>query len=297
MKASRVDSLALLLFSVFLAGCTAYGQEPPGEARKVKVTTVQSKAVTLTQSYVCRIESRHEIDVRAPEDGYLQATPLTEGQAVKRGDLLFQLRPLRGKDAPGDEKAAKVVSIHAPFDGNVDRLRRQQDSLVLKGETFTRLYDNSAVRVYFDVPEARYLEYQSARQKDDPKIELVLANGKKFDHPGKLGAIGAVFKNGNVSFRADFPNPDGQLRHGQAATVLMGRVQDNALVIPQRATYEVRDKRYVLVVDKDDVAHERKVVVQTEVDDLFVVKSGVRAGDKIVVEGDRRLRNGGKVKY
>jgi membrane fusion protein (multidrug efflux system) len=192
------------------------------------------------------------------------------------------------------------ADVTAPFDGIVDRPHQQQGGLVRKGETLTTLYDNSVMWVYFNVPERRYLEYKSAnldQHKDDLKIELVLANGHKFDQPGKLGAIGATFNNqtGSIPFRADFPNPDGLLRHGQTATVLIRREQDDAIVIPQGATFEVHDKRYVYVVDKDDVAHRREVVIRNELEDVFVVKAGVGVGDKIVTEGVRLVRDGDKV--
>ena len=104
-------------------------------------------------------------------------------------------------------------------------------------------------------------------------------------------------RTGNVAFRADFPNPDRLLRHGQTGTVLISQVQNDAIVIPQRATFEVLDKRYVYVVDKDDVAHQREIVIQNELEDLFVVKTGVGVDDKIVIEGVRLVRDGDKVEY
>ena len=78
------------------------------------------------------------------------------------------------------------------------------------------------------------------QNKEDLKIELMLANGNKFEQLGKIGAIEADFNNetGNIPFRADFPNPDRLLRHGQTGTVLISRVQNDAIVIPQRATFE-----------------------------------------------------------
>jgi membrane fusion protein (multidrug efflux system) len=272
-----------------------------GEAHKITVTTLQSKAVTITQSFVCQINSHHHIEVRAPQAGYLEAIPIREGQAVKRDDLLFRVRPLEHKEKPGAENEDKEIFIKAPFDGMVNRLPHQLGSLVQKNETLTTLFDNSLMWVYFNVPEKYYLEYMANRkqhEKED-KIQLVLANGNKYDRPGKLGAIGATFNNesGNIPFRADFPNPDGLLRHGQTGTLLISRVQDDAIVIPQRATFEILDKRYVYVVDKDDVAHRREFVIQDELEDLFVVKSGVGVGDKVVTEGVRRVRDGEKVEY
>jgi len=103
--------------------------------------------------------------------------------------------------------------------------------------------------VYFNLPESVYLEYMSNGYKDKAgqTIELVLANGKKFPETGKIGAIEAQFnnENGNIPFRADFPNPDGLLRHGMTGNVLIHRTLKDALVIPQRATFEILAKRYV----------------------------------------------------
>ena len=154
--------------------------------------------------------------------------------------------------------------------------------------------------VYFNVPEKQYLEYMANRkQHEEDKIELVLANADKFPQPGKIGAIEGQFNNetGNIAFRADFPNPDGLLRHGQTGTILIHRKVHDAIVIPQRATYEILDKRYVYVVDKDDVVHRREIVVQNEMDDIFVIKKGVGVGDRIVLEGIRQVRDGEKVEY
>ena len=193
-----------------------------------------------------------------------------------------------------------LTNVVAPFDGIIDRLHEQLGSLVKEGDTLTTLSDNSVMRVYFNVPEARYLEYMSnQKQHEGDTIELVLANGNKFPQTGKIGAVEANFNNetGNIPFRADFPNPDGLLRHGQTGTVLVNRILKDAVVIPQRATYENLDKRYVYVVDKDDVVHRREIVVQNEMDDIFVIKKGVGVGDRIVLEGIRQVRDGDKVEY
>lgn len=144
--------------------------------------------------------------------------------------------------------------IKAPFDGIIDHQNHQQGSLIAEGDMLTTLSDNSVMWVYFNVPEARYLEYQADKDKDSIKIELELANGKKFPHLGKIGAIEADFNNetGNIAFRADFPNPEGLLRYGQTGTVILSRVEKDALVIPQRCTYEILAKKYVYVVAKPD---------------------------------------------
>ncbi|HVU86701.1 MAG TPA: efflux RND transporter periplasmic adaptor subunit [Pirellulales bacterium] len=301
MKASRVDLLILLWFSLVLPACTAKTEGPAPDAAKVTVATVQSQAVTLTQPYVAQIRSHHRIEVRAPVAGYVVAVPIKEGQTVQRGDLLFQLRPVAEGAKPSAE-GDRVISVTARFDGMVDRLRHQQGSLIKQGEPITTLADNSTMWVYFNVPEVRYLEYKSAGLDQSPdhwKIELLLADGKKFNQPGKLGAIPANFnvETGQIPFRADFANPDKLLRHGQAGTILISQEEDNAVVIPQRATFEVLGKRYVYVVDKDDVARQRAFTYQNEMDDIFVVKEGLRVGERIVVDGVREITDGDKVQY
>ena len=193
------------------------------------------------------------------------------------------------------------ADLTAPFDGIVDRLHEREGSLIKEGDMLTTLSDNSVMWVYFNVPEADYLDYMasSKQDKDDWKIELELANHTKFPQPGKIGAIEAQFNNetGNIAFRADFPNPAGLLRHGQTGTILIHRTLKNALVIPQRATFELLDKRYVWVVGEDDVAHQSLITIKHELDDIFVMNSGLDVKDKIVLEGVRQVEEGGKVEY
>lgn len=325
VEVSRVRSLMLLILALSLSACQVSKEKPRANAGPIGVTTLQPKAVTLTQKYLCQIQSHHHVKIRAVEAGMIEAINVKARQKVKQDDLLFRVNFKKlmehdvvfSKDdaspvASNVEKAranmevAAVAAgsgmVKAPFAGTVDQLECQEGSIVQKGQTLASLSDNSLMWAYFNVPESVYLEYKAAnldQHRDDLRIELQLSNGKKFSQIGKLGAIGANFnvETGNIQFRADFSNPDGLLRHGQSGAVLIGRVQNNAIVIPQQATFEMHDKRYVYVVDEDDVAHQREVVIENELDDVFVVKTGVSAGDKIVVEGSRLIRDGEKIEY
>jgi membrane fusion protein (multidrug efflux system) len=199
------------------------------------------------------------------------------------------------------ESELNFTIIRAPFDGLVDRLHEQQGSLIKERDILTTLSDNSVMWVYFNVPEARYLEYMACQEsspQECQRIELVLANGKTFPHAGKIGAIEAKFNNetGNIAFRADFPNPDRLLRHGQTGNILIRRTLHDAVVIPQRATFELLDKRYVFVLDAAGVARQRLIGVQHEKDDIFIVSRGLDANDRIVVEGVREVRDSEEVK-
>jgi membrane fusion protein, multidrug efflux system len=155
--------------------------------------------------------------------------------------------------------------------------------------------------VYFNVPEKYYLDYMANRkqhEKED-KVELVLANGETFPQTGKIGAIEADFnnENGNIKFRADYPNPDVLLRHGQTGTIKVRRPLKKALLIPQRAVFDRLDKQYVWVVGEDHVAHQSLITTTHELDDIFVIGSGLKASDKIVLEGVREVEEGAKVEY
>ncbi|MFI4848920.1 MAG: efflux RND transporter periplasmic adaptor subunit [Gimesia chilikensis] len=196
------------------------------------------------------------------------------------------------------------TNVKAPFDGIVDRQRNQLGSLIEEGDVLTTMSDNSLMWVYFNVPEAQYLEYKAELDKDGGKsdhlqIELKLANGEIFPQQGKIGAIEADFNNmtGNIPFRADFSNPEGLLRNGQTGTILIHRTLQNLLVIPQRATFEILAKRYAFVVDKDNVVHQRDIEIEGEQDDIFVLKGGLKEGEKIILEGIRQVKDGDKIKY
>ena len=237
---------------------------------------------------------------------------LYEDKVVSQNEVKLLGAKRAKAQAKADQARAELnfATVKAPFDGIVDRLQHQQGSLVQEGEILTTLSDNSVMWVYFNVPEKQYLEYMAnvSQRKEDLKIELMLAGDRKFDQLGKINAIEADFNNetGNIPFRVDFPNPDRLLRHGQTGTLLVSRVQNDSIVIPQRAVFENLAKRYVYVIDKDDVVHQREIVVQNVLEDLFVIQkrvgeddmqTGVSVDDKIVLEGIRQVHEGEKLEY
>lgn len=192
------------------------------------------------------------------------------------------------------------TEIRAPFDGIMDHFYVRLGSLVEEGDLLTTLSDNSRMWVYFNVPEAEYLNYQKGfRDRKLEKVRLRLANNEMFPHTGVVETIEADFNNetGNIAFRATFPNPDRLLRHGETGNIRMTIPLHDAVIIPQKATYEILQKKYVFVVDADSVVHSREISVAASVPDLFIVNSGVGAGEKILLEGLRKVRDGQKISY
>src|SRR5436305_1174088 len=92
MKVSPILAIMLALIALSLPACDMH-EEPPPEAHKVVVTSPEAKYVTLTEQYVCQIHSRRHINVRALQDGYLEEIAVKEGQAVKKGDVMFKILP------------------------------------------------------------------------------------------------------------------------------------------------------------------------------------------------------------
>jgi RND family efflux transporter MFP subunit len=241
-------------------------------------------------------------EVRIAQVELNNAKKLFDQKVVSEQEVVLQAAKLAKAEAKAKLAEAELAftEVRAPFDGLIGHIQEQEGSVVKEGDTLTTLSDNSAVWVYFNVPETRYLEYMA--DKDQAKkglpVDLVLADGKKFPQAGKVAAIEGQFNNetGNVAFRADFTNPDRLLRHGQTGTVLVRESLKTAILIPQRAAFEIGDRWYVYVVGKDSVAHKREVTIQHELDGAFVVK-GLGADDKIVVEGVRQVHDSGKVVY
>ncbi|PZR08103.1 MAG: efflux RND transporter periplasmic adaptor subunit [Flavobacterium psychrophilum] len=193
----------------------------------------------------------------------------------------------------------QFTEIRAPFDGIIDRFHVRLGSLVDEGDLLTNLSDNSKMWVYYNVPESEYLDYKATTQNSKPKVKLLMANNKLFDYPGVVETIEGEFNNetGNIAFRATFPNPKGLLRHGETGNIEMEVPIKNALLIPQKATFEVLDKKYVYVIDKDNIVRSREIKIAAELPHIFVISNGLSTGDKILLEGLRLVKENEKIEY
>ncbi len=187
------------------------------------------------------------------------------------------------------------TTIKAPFSGIIDRFRVRLGSLIEEGELLSTLSDISQLWVYFNLSETDYL---MEGKKSAAKVQLVLANGKIYSHLGKIDTIEADFDNetGTIPFRATFPNPDLILRHGETGNILLTKTLTNALIVPQKATFEVVDKRYVYVVNEKGVLDAREIAIDKEISGLFAIKSGLSEKDTVLLEGIGKLKKGETVR-
>jgi membrane fusion protein (multidrug efflux system) len=243
-----------------------------------------------------------QAEAKVAEIEYLNTKLLADNNIVSPNELAMV--KARFDKAKAEQALARAhlrfTEIRAPFDGLMDRFHVRVGSLLEEGELLTTLSDNSEMWVYFNVPEAEYLDYKTKIKEDSPiQVKLLMANNRLFEYPGVVSAIEADFNNetGNIAFRATFPNPEGLLRHGETGSILMTEPLKNALLIPQKATFEIMDKKYVFVIDENSVVRSRPIIIGEEMPHLYVVKEGLTESDKILLEGVNKVRDKDEITY
>lgn len=236
-----------------------------------------------------------EAEVKAAEIELTNTKLLADKNVVAQNELALAKAKL--EQAKASASLAKLhlsfTSIKAPFDGTIDRLPKKLGSLIDEGELLTTLSDNSQMFAYFNVSEPEYLNFQLARKNHHQTVNLLMANGQNLQGEGMVETIEGEFdaETGNIAFRAKFPNPGQLLRNGETGKVQMVVPLKNALVIPQKATYELQDKTYVFVIDKNGVAKSREIKIAAEMPDLYVVANGLQQNDKIVFDGVQKVKD------
>lgn len=247
-------------------------------------------------------KQKAEAEAKVAEIEYQNTKSLADNNIVAPNELA--MAKAKYDKAKAELSLAQVhlqfTEIRAPFDGYIDRFHVRPGSLLDEGDLLTTLSDNSEMWVYFNVSESEYLDYKSKTKSDSlMKVNLLMANGRQYNYPGIVETIEADFNNetGNIPFRATFPNPDGLLRHGETGNILMSVAFNNALIIPQKATFEILDKKYIYVVDKENRVKQRAVTVVAEMPDLYIVSEGLKEGEKFLLEGLRKAKNDDVIKY
>jgi len=229
------------------------------------------------------------------------ASTLANNDIVSKNERLMAKAKLDAANA--EMRLAQIhlsfTDIKAPFSGVIDRIPLKLGSLVDEGDLLTTLSDNTNIYTYFNVSEPEYLNYQTnVAGRGNQNVSLVMANGDLFNQTGQIQTIEGQFDNetGNIAFRAKFPNPEKLLRNGETGKIRMTLPLKNALIIPQKATYEIQDQKYVFVIDKNGVAKSKNIKVSYELPDIYVVSSGISPDEKILLEGVQKVKDDQKVK-
>lgn len=245
---------------------------------------------------------RAQAEEKAAEIEWQNAKNLADKNIVSKNEQAIAQAKL--DQAKAEVALAKLhlsfTDIRAPFAGTIDRIPMKLGSLIEEGELLTCLSDNSKMYAYFNVTEPEYLDYQTnVKGRGNNVVSLVLANNQPFKYKGKVEVIESEFDNetGNIAFRAIFPNSDKLLKNGQTGKIQLSFPMRNALVIPQKSTYEIQDKHYVFVVNPNNVIQSREITIAGSMPDLYVVSEGITANDKIILEGVQKAKDNEKISY
>jgi len=247
-----------------------------------------------------------QADLKAAEVELSNVKRLLEKNIVAEGEFevakakVEALRADREEAVANQEQVALNLSfahIKAPFNGFVNRIPNKVGSLIADGDMLTSISDNREVFAYFNLSEIDYLNYVSANDKQAENVSLKLVNQTLYPHAGKIEMIESEFDHatGNIAFRARFPNPDVLLKHGSNGKVVVNKQLKNALLVPQKSTFEIQDKLYVYVVNQQGVLQQRNIIPKMRFPDFYVVESGLSKEDHIVYEGVETLKDGDKV--
>ena len=198
-------------------------------------------------------------------------------------------------------------SVKSPTSGVVGSLPYKVGALVSASiaEPFTTISNGSQVDVYFSLNEKDVIEFTKqygslqAAINQMPALKLKLADGTIYGSQGKVTKASGIIDpvTGTTSFIASFPNPQHILKSGGSGNVLIPHKATGAIIIPQDATVEVQDKHFVYVVGKDNKVKYTEITIDTQNDGQnYIVTSGLKKGDKIVVYGVNQLNEGMEIK-
>lgn len=222
----------------------------------------------------------------------------TELEAAKNK---VEIMKAKVEEAKADESFAKIqltyTQIKAPFSGIINRIPNKIGSLIEDGTLLTNISNNNEVFAYFDVSEKEYLNYsvnikENAQQVNN--VTLVLANGEEHPYKGRIETSdGEIDPNtGNIAFRARFSNPDKILKHGASGKVRLLKKFKNALIIPQKTTFEIQDRMYVYVLDNNNKVKSRAITSSKRMPHFYIIDAGLTQDDRIIYEGIQDIKDG-----
>ncbi|RYU97677.1 efflux RND transporter periplasmic adaptor subunit [Emticicia agri] len=212
-----------------------------------------------------------------------------------------ELAKAKVEEAQANETFAKIqltyTQVKAPFSGIINRIPNKTGSLMEDGTLLTSISKNDEVFAYFDVSEKEYLNYASNLKTDaeqSKNVTLILANGEEHPFKGKIETTEGEIEpsTGNIAFRARFSNPEKILKHGASGKIRLLRKYKNALIIPQKATFEIQDKMYVYVIDKSNRVKSKAITTNSRMPHYYIIDSGLSPDDKIIYEGIQNIKDG-----
>jgi len=240
-----------------------------------------------------------------------RVSPLAEANALSKKELDAAIAAEGSAQAEVQAARAAVdkarvdlgfTSITSPINGIAGIARAQIGDLVgtQQGTELTTVSTVDPIKVYISASEQEYLKFmqQLTGKEKDLSLDLLLADGSPYPHKGRFVFADRQVnvKTGTITVAAHFPNPGNLLRPGQFARVrAVLRFKKDALLVPQRAVTELQGGYQVAVVDGDATVHIRPVKAAERSGTLWIIDEGLAAGERVVVEGVQKVKEGMKI--
>lgn len=259
-----------------------------------------------------------EAEVSAANMAVNKVKPLVEKDIVSKYELESAQYTYQAKVAALAQAKASLANartnlgytaVLSPVDGVVGAIPFRLGSLVSGTTTqpLTTVSSTGNIFAYFAFNEKLLLNFSKENSGGTfaqklaklPPVSLVLSDGTLYEHKGRIQTVMGQINTatGSANVRASFPNPKGIIRSGASATVRIPNEVKSGLLVPQSATYELQDKRFVVVVDKDGKTRSQSIIVMLNTaGNFYVVQEGLKAGDTIVLEGVATLKDGTQIK-
>jgi RND family efflux transporter MFP subunit len=241
-------------------------------------------------------------------------TPLAKEQAIPQQDLDTAIQVNEAAKAQVEAAKAQIDAARATLesanlnlgftkvlslvDGIAGIAQGQIGDLVGPTTLLTTVSTVDPIKIYFPVSEREYLDYVKEHPDEDKRhlrLQLILANGSVYPHPGQTTLVDRQVdvRTGTLRVQGVFPNPGNVLRPGQYARVrTIIATRKGALVVPQKAVTELQGNYQVAVVGNDNKVSIRPVKVGEQVGSEWIVDEGLKPGERVVAEGIQRVKAG-----
>ncbi len=189
--------------------------------------------------------------------------------------------------------------VKSPASGVVGTLPYKKGALVNNANVLTTVSNISSMEVYFSVTEKAAMQLQVAGLQTLPSVKLQLADGSIYGHEGKVTKMSGVIDQatGSVQLIALFQNPEKLLKSGGAGTIIIPRLANDVIIIPQSCVSEVQNKKFVYLLGSDNKVKYSEIKVDAQNDGVnYIVTEGLKTGDKYVTNGITKLTDGMEIK-
>ena len=312
---NRSDATVYTLFPVQIQSESAIEIYPRATGYVQKIYVQEGDNVKKGSSILKIDDADYQQTVNSTKAAYDNALlEVTKLQPLVEKDIIS---PFQLQTAESNAKAAEAAYenaninlgytlIKSPVSGVIGRISLREGSLLTAGTAtpITTVASSGDVFAYFSFDEKFLLQFAdgtegSLRQEVSklPPVELVLANDQIYEHKGRIELGSSLIdpNTGSLQMKGVFPNPDALLRSGGTGTIRIPTIYKNAIIVPQKATYDIQDKKMIFTVDSTNTVHATNIKVLNNTSDNFIVASGLSEGDRIVLDGVGKIKDGDKI--